>query len=257
VIDLHCHVVFGIDDGPATLADSISLMRASAANGTNTIVATPHVSVRYPNNAATIGALVAEVNEGATAEGIPLKVLTGAEIAMTRAAELEREELDALALGTGRWLLIECPFAPVATGLEALVMKLQGDGYRILLAHPERCPAFHREPEILTSLARGGVLSSITAGSLVGRFGRQVRDFAFELFQDRLAHNVASDAHDAVKRPPGALAEIEESGLAALADWLTEEVPAAILTDSEIPPRPGIAVPFASPRRRRRWTLGR
>jgi protein-tyrosine phosphatase len=257
VIDLHCHVVFGIDDGPATLADSISLMRAAAAAGTSTIVATPHVSMRYPNNAATIAPLVAEVNDGATAEGIPLEILTGAEIAMTRAAELEAEELEALALGGGEWLLIECPFAPVATGLEALIMKLQGDGYRILLAHPERCPAFHREPEILTSLARGGVLSSITAGSLVGRFGRQVRDFAFELFQDRLAHNVASDAHDAVKRPPGASAEIEESGLAPLADWLTQEVPAAILTGAEIPPRPQIAVPYARPRRRRRWALRR
>jgi protein-tyrosine phosphatase len=180
-------------------------------------------------------------------------VLTGAEIAMTRAADLAPEELNAMALAGGGWLLIESPFSPVATGLQALVGTLQDQGYRILLAHPERCPAFHRDPDILRSLSRTGALSSITAGSLVGRFGSTVRRFAFELIAAGLAHNVASDAHDCVQRHPGGLAELEQSGLSPLADWLTRDVPAAILTDRPIPPRPAVTLEHASWKPRRRW----
>ncbi len=107
------------------------------------------------------------------------------------------------------------------TGLDGVVMALQGAGHRVVLAHPERCPALHREPRIVESLVRGGVLTSITAGSLVGRFGGEVRRFARHLLEQGLVHNVASDAHDATRRPPGMAAELEEAGFAKLADWLT------------------------------------
>jgi protein-tyrosine phosphatase len=177
VIDIHCHVLPGIDDGPRTLDESMELMRAAVAAGTSTIVATPHVSPQYPNDSGTIARLAQEVNLRAREDGIGLRVLTGAEIAMTRAADLAPEELNAMALAGAGWLLIECPFSPVATGLQALVGTLQDQGYRIVLAHPERCPAFHRDPDILRSLSRSGALSSITAGSLVGRFGSTVHRF--------------------------------------------------------------------------------
>ena len=76
-------------------------------------------------------------------------------------------------------------------------------GHHVVLAHPERCPAFHRDPSMLTSLVSAGALTSVTAGSLVGRFGDEVRRFALELVRDGMVHNVASDAHDDVRRPPG------------------------------------------------------
>ena len=82
----------------------------------------------------------------------------------------------------------------------------------MLLAHPERCPAFHRDPALLESLVDGGVLTSITSGSLVGRFGSRARRLALALLDSGLAHNVASDAHDAVQRPPSIAAELAESG---------------------------------------------
>ena len=171
MIDLHSHVLSGIDDGPATIEGSVALARAAAAAGTRTLVATPHVSPRYPNDAATIAELVAELNVRLAAEGVELEVLSGAEIAITSVVEIEPSQLARLGLGGGGWLLMEPPFTPIATGLENIASFLQGEGHRILLAHPERCPAFHRDPAMLRSLVASGVATSITAGSLVGRFG--------------------------------------------------------------------------------------
>jgi protein-tyrosine phosphatase len=167
-----------------------------------------------------------------------MEVLMGAEVAITRIGEIPAEDISMLHLGGGPWLLAEPPFSQVAAGLEALVADLQRRGHRILLAHPERCAAFHREPRLLESLVGSGVLTSITAGSLVGSFGGQVRRFALELARGGMVHNVASDAHDETKRPPGMVREIEQAGLGPLADWLTQAVPEAILDGRETIPRP-------------------
>lgn len=249
VIDLHSHVLPGIDDGPETIEGSLALARAVADSGVRTLMATPHVSWRYPNAAGTIAPLVAEVNARVQAEGIELEIRAGAEIAMTRAAELDPDELSRLTLGGGEWLLIECPFTPVATGMDALVLDLQRRGHRVVLAHPERCPAFHRDRRPLEMLVRGGVLTLITAGSLVGRFSGEVQRFAMQLVREDLVHNVASDTHDTGRRPPGLVSELEQAGLGALSEWLTQSVPAAILDGGPIPPRPE----YQPPSTRRSW----
>jgi protein-tyrosine phosphatase len=247
VIDLHCHVLPGIDDGPPTIEQSLALARAAAAGGTRTIVATPHASIRYPNGPETIVALVDEVNALLRREGVAIDVLPGAEIAMTHAPDLDGEQLSQMTLGGGRWLLLEPPFLPVASGLDRVVFDLQARGYGVVLAHPERCPAFHREPELLRGFVRGGALSSLTAGSLVGRFGREVKRFATQLLAEDMVHNVASDAHDCLRRGPGIRTELDRAGLGTLAPWLTEDVPSAVLAGGEIPPRPS---PPRSGRRR-------
>ncbi len=215
------------------------LARTAAAAGTSTIVATPHVSWRYPNDANTIAQLTNELNERLRAESIPLQVLPGAEIAMTRLLDIDPNQLRSLGLGGTSWLLIEPPFTPVVTGLDSILLDLHTRGHRILLAHPERCHAFHRDRAMLESLVRSGVLTSITAGSLIGSFGTQVRRFALGLIRDGLVHNIASDAHDHAHRPPTIAAEIRHAGLDSLADWLTCQVPEAILENNKkIPSRP-------------------
>jgi protein-tyrosine phosphatase len=238
VIDLHSHVLHGIDDGPDSIEGSVALARAAHAAGTTTLLATPHVSWRYDNDPGTIARLVEELNARLSEEGIELAIHPAGELAMTRLVDLDPGELSKLGYGAGRWLLVEPPFTPVVTGLEALVADLQRQGHHVLLAHPERCPAFHRDRTMLELLVSTGVLTSLTAGSLVGRFGERVRRFSLELVRDGLVHNVASDAHDHEKRPPGLRSELESAGLSPLIDWLTLEVPTAILEDREIPPRP-------------------
>jgi protein-tyrosine phosphatase len=253
VIDLHSHVLAGIDDGPATIEGSIGIARAAAAGGTRTLVATPHVSWRYPNDPDTITRLVDELNMHLTAEQVTLEVRPGAEIAMAHLADIDPARLPRLGLGGGPWLLIEPPFVRVVSNMDALLLDVQQQGHHILLAHPERCMAFHRDPLMLGSLVHAGVLTSITAGSLVGRFGAVVRRFAMDLVAEGMVHNVASDAHDRGIRSPGILAELDQSGLGGLADWWTREVPAAILSGEErIPPRPPFTVPPGTPRARRR-----
>jgi protein-tyrosine phosphatase len=253
MIDLHTHVLPGIDDGPETIEDSLTLARAAVADGTRVMVATPHVSWHHHNDSETIARLTAEFNERLRSEGVALEIRTGAEVAMTRVEGLEDSELQRLHLGGGPWLLLEPPFTPIVTGLDGVVMALQSAGHRVLLAHPERCPALHREPRIVESLVRGGVLTSVTAGSLAGRFGGQVRRFARHLLEQGLVHNVASDTHDATKRPPRLSADLEEAGFANLADWLTQAVPAAILAGEEIPERPEPPVLSERRSRRIRW----
>jgi protein-tyrosine phosphatase len=252
VIDLHSHVLPGIDDGPRTIEGSLELARAAVAAGTRTLVATPHVSWHYPNDADTIARAVTELRERLAAEEIALELLPGAEIAVTRLPELDSAERSRLRLGGGPWLLVEPPFTPVATGLERILLDLQDSGSRVLLAHPERSPAIQRDPRMLASLVRAGVLTSLTAGSLVGHFGEKVRRFALQLVHEELVHNVAADSHDAVHRPPSIAAELERAGLEPLAEWLTVSVPAAILAGTEIPPRPALARPPARSWLRRR-----
>lgn len=242
MIDLHCHVLPGIDDGPATIEGSLALARAAAAGGTRTLVATPHVSSRYDNDAASIAALTGEVGAELRDFGIDVELRPGAEIAISKLAELDPAELAALGLGGGPYLLLEPPFTAVATGVGELVREVLRRGHRVVLAHPERSPGFHRDPALLAELVLEGVLTSVTASSLVGRFGRDVQRFALAMIERGLAHNVTSDAHDHLKRPPSIEAELEAAGAAGLAPWLVQEVPSAILAGEEIPPRPQLAV---------------
>ncbi|HTR72266.1 MAG TPA: CpsB/CapC family capsule biosynthesis tyrosine phosphatase, partial [Solirubrobacteraceae bacterium] len=232
----------GIDDGPETIEGSLALARAARAAGIETIVATPHVSRAYPNEAATIGRLVEEMEARFAAEGLSLGLRSGAEIAIGMVDGIAPEELSELALGDGPWLLIECPFTSLASGVDLLLLRLQSKGHKVVLAHPERSPFFHRETKLLGSLVKSGVLTSITAGSLTGRFGKQVQRFGRSLLEEGLVHNVASDAHDSSNRPPGIRAELQDSGFGDLVDWLAQEVPSAILAGEAIPKRPG-AVP--------------
>lgn len=256
MIDLHSHVLAGIDDGPKDSEGSLALARVACDVGIGTLVATPHVNWRYDNSAARIGELVGELNLELKAAEIPVEVLAGGEVALTRAAELEAGELTRLHLGGGPWLLLEPPTTPMAIGLEGMVASIQSKGHRVLLAHPERCAPFHRDPELLGSLVRSGCLVSLTAGSLVGEFGGPVRRFALELVREGLAHNVVSDAHDHIKRPPGMREPLVSAHLGGLAEWMTEEVPAAILAGEDIPPRPAEyrGHPAAG---RGRWSLRR
>lgn len=253
MIDLHCHVLPGIDDGPRTIEESVALARTAYAKGIRTIVATPHASARYPNGPVAIYELVAQVNERLETEGVGIDIRTGAEIAMTHAPEIDPAELAQMTLGGGPWLLLEPPFSPVVAGLDRLVATVQSEGYQVVLAHPERCPAFHRDIGLLQTFVGGGALTSITAGSLVGRFGKEVKRFAFRLIDEELVHNVASDAHDPLRRPPGIGAELDRAGLGAMADWLCQAVPAAILSGAGIPDRPQSAIPAGKGSRRLIW----
>jgi protein-tyrosine phosphatase len=243
MIDLHCHLLPGIDDGPPDLEGSLAMARRALKAGIQTVVATPHVNSRYPNDPETIAAGVTAVRGALAGADLELDVRPGAEIAVSYLAETDTSGIGALALGGGEWLLIEPPFATVASGLVTTVQGLVWDGHRVVLAHPERCPAIHRDPSIVRRLVDDGVLMSLTAGSLAGRFGSQARRLALALLREEMAHNVTSDSHDAGNRPPSIAPEVRQAGFGDLLGWLTEEVPLAILGGGPVPGRPSRAAP--------------
>jgi protein-tyrosine phosphatase len=249
MIDLHCHLLPGIDDGPSDMASALAMARLHVEAGVRTVAATPHVSWDLSTDAVTIASGVARLRGTLAAEGIPLEVVTGAEIDVHRAAELPDEELRALALAHGRWLLVEAPLQQAAV-IEPVVRDLLDRGHAVLLAHPERSPVLQRDPASVRRLASAGVVTQVTASSLVGRFGRTVQRFTEHLAEEGLIHTIASDAHDTLRRPPGMREAIVEAGLGGLATLLTEEIPAALLTGEPIPLPPRSAL-----RHRRRGRL--
>jgi protein-tyrosine phosphatase len=245
VIDLHCHVLPGVDDGPATDAEAVALARAAAALGTETLVATPHRSPRWPTEPATVARGAERLASLLDAEGIVLALSTGAEIALEEAARLDDDTLAQLALGHGDNLLLETPHGPAGDAFERTVDDLMARGYGIVLAHPERSPAFQDRPTRLRGLVSAGALCCVTSGALEGHFGAASQWFGLELLRDGLVHAVASDAHAATGRPPGLRAGLVAAashlpGIAAQTRWLTTDGPAAILAGEPLPPRPAL-----------------
>jgi protein-tyrosine phosphatase len=237
MIDLHCHLLPGIDDGPATMDGTLAMARAAVADGSGVVVATPHVSWTFPHNtAAVIAAKLREVRAALADAKIELDVRAGAEVEVTRAVQLADADLRALRLGGGPWLLVECPVEAYSSSAVAAGMRsLTARGHRVVLAHPERCRAFQGDPDALKALVADGMVTCITAAVLSGRFGTAARGFATALLHTGLVHVVASDAHDAGRRSPRLRSELEAAGLGAHAATLACAAPAAILAGTNVP----------------------
>lgn len=245
MIDLHSHILPGIDDGPTTIEGSLALARGAVAAGTTVMVATPHIDQGFGVAPATVPAMVGVLNARLAEESIPLDVRPGGEIDLTRLIDLDEDELARVSLGGGPYLLLESPFSPAAGHFEPVILAMRERGHQVLLAHPERCPAFQREPDRLAELVDAGVLTQVTAGSMAGEFGETVRRFTGGLLREGLVHVVASDCHDHSQRPPGQAVgfgrmERDVPGIAAWRPWLTDFVPGAILDGGPIPPRPAL-----------------
>lgn len=262
VIDLHSHVLPGLDDGPADLAGAIDLAQAAERAGTEVLVATPHISSEFAVDPLAVPGRVEALQAELALAGVDVEIATGGELAPERAPELGEPALRAIGLGGAGWVLLECPFVPARDLVELVADRLWATGHRVLLAHPERSPAYLPGPDRLAALVRRGALVQITAGSLRGEFGRTAQRYCWELLDRRLVHVVASDAHDARDRPPDVLATVrsvaaERALPRAMTEWLTGQVPAAVLAGEDPPPGPRTA-PAGPPRRtHRRWSFRR
>lgn len=237
MVDLHLHLLPGVDDGPRDDAAAVALADALLADGVSLAIATPHVNERFRNTPATIER-AAELVAGPLLER-GLKLKTGAEVSLERFADLSDDDLIALSLaGTGRYLLVECPHAAWPLDFELHVTRLDSLGMTTVIAHPERCAAVQADAAPLRRLVQRGALVQVVAGSLVGEAGSGARKAARELIAAGDAHIIASDAHGVRRRPPKmrkARAEVKDE---ALAEWLTELMPRAIADGVDPPPRP-------------------
>lgn len=246
VIDLHSHILPGVDDGARTLDDSLGMAEAAVADGVRVIAATPHVRDDHPTEAATMERLVAELRGALAEAGIPLDVRPGGEIDLDRLDRLGAAELARFGLGGNpAYVLLEFPYYGWPLGLEARVLDLRAHGVTPVIAHPERSAEVQAGPERLRPIVLAGALVQVTAASLDGRIGRRVRDTGFELVEAGLAHLIASDAHTPDVRGIGMSEAAIAVGDEALARWLTLDVPAAIVDGGPFPARPA-----RQPRRR-------
>jgi protein-tyrosine phosphatase len=235
VIDLHSHVLPGLDDGAVDVAEALAICRAAVADGIHTLAGTPHVRHDYETTAASMESALAELREAA---GDLIELLPGAELDLD---ELERpvDELRRFGLGGNpEYLLVETPYTGWPLDLPDKLFRLRLAGFTPVLAHPERNHEVQSRPELLEPIVAGGVLVQLTAASVEGRIGDRSRSTSRTLIDRGLAHLIASDAHAPEVRAIGMSGAVRAVGDDDLARWLTVGVPHAIVAAEALPPRP-------------------
>jgi len=254
-VDIHCHLLPGIDDGPRDWDESLAMARLAVEDGTTTIVATPHQLGSFgANRGDDIRARVTELQERLDAAAIPLRVLPGGEVRIEPGMTNGLVHGDVLTLGDHRrHVLVELPH-DICLPLEPILDDLSRRKMVGILAHPERNHGILRRPEALAPLVDAGCLTQITAGSLGGTFGPEAEELAEWLLAEGLVHFVASDGHGSRSRRP--IVRRAHDRVAAITDQQTADDlcchnPDRAAKGQSV--RPGRRLQVQSRRRQRWW----
>ncbi len=237
-IDLHCHILPGIDDGARDIGDAVEMAWQAERDGIGAICATPHIRADHDVRVAELPERLAALAEAVRRAGCRTHILAGGEVAETIVDDLGDAELRAVALGGGgRWILLEPAAGPLGDGLHDVVAVLDRRGYRCVIAHPER----HAGADLRTRLAQltgGGALIQATAAALTDPVSQAAM---LELARAGLIHVLGSDSHSARAGRPVALSAALEllSTVPPIADhpeWVASVAPRAIIGGSDITP---------------------
>jgi protein-tyrosine phosphatase len=250
LIDIHSHILPGLDDGPATLDEAAAMVRLAAESGTTAIVATPHSNLQFAFDPAAVEDGVARLREAVDGA---IAIHSGCDLHLTPEnieAALQRPEK--YTINGGRYLLVEFSDFGIPTAALEILDRLLGAGIVPVITHPERNPCLKRGIEPVRSWVENGCLVQVTAQSLTGDFGRSAERAGWRLIRDGLAHFVASDAHGLRRRPP-----LLGEACKRVAAECGEDAARALFTDN---PRAAVADEpverVAPPQRRRRWWFG-
>jgi len=244
MIDTHCHILPGLDDGPPDEGHALEMARVAVADGITGIVATPHdIPGLYPFDGDKVNEALSRLKKGLEREGISLPLYPGCELAL--APDLERRHagkgLPTMA-GKGRHLLLELPLEEIPPYTEDVFYRLQLRGLIPVIAHPERNLAVLQQPAWLREILERGILIQLSAPSITGLFGKKVQNLAEELACRGWVHFVASDAHSAGKRGPRlqpARKTLGEFLTAGALDWLFNTNPRLIVDGHDVKPFAG------------------
>lgn len=235
-VELHFHLLPGVDDGPTSVQESIELATLALADGTGTVVCTPHVrEVDVLSVPARVEELRAQLREA----GVPLQLEIGAEVAQDDVAGMSDAALEIAAHGPPgrRWILLEAPLSLDPAGLFDAVEEVRARGYELLIGHPERCPGLMtgQGGRGLDELAEAGApLLQVNGSSLTGRHGEQARRWALELARTGRIAVIASDAHRPSRGPvlSAAVAELVAAGVAPeVVERMVAETPCFLLNE--------------------------
>ncbi|WP_286230079.1 tyrosine-protein phosphatase [Neobacillus mesonae] len=200
MIDIHCHILPGVDDGAQTMEDSITMAKQAAKEGIHTIIATPHLNHQYDNRKQAIVEKVDAVNLALKQEGVNLIILPGQEPRIYGEIIEDYEKNEIQTLNGSRYVFIEFPSNHVPMYSEKLLFDLQVKGLTPVIVHPERNSELIEHPDVLYNLVEKGALTQVTASSLCGYFGKKIKIFSEQLIEANLTHFIASDAHNVVNR---------------------------------------------------------
>ncbi len=252
VVDLHTHVLPGLDDGARHLDEAIEMVRTMAQDGIRVVAATPHVRDDYPTTPDQMEAALGLLQAAVEAAGIEIELRGGGEVAISALGDLDAAALARFGLGGNpQLLLLEMPYYGWPLSLSHQCERLLRSGVVPVLAHPERNTSVATHTRELADLVRSGVVVQLTAAAVDGRLGRSAASLARHLLDLELAHLISSDAHSPEVREAGLSAAATKVG-GDLGHWLTSAAPAALLAGAPLPRRPA-----AKRRPFRRGRLGR
>lgn len=201
MIDIHCHILPEFDDGSPDMEESLEMAKAAIGEGIHTIFATPHhANGRYTNEAENIKQAVSAFNDQLEQHQIPLLVLPGQEVRVTRKLIEDYHNGKLAKLGNSRYILVEFPSAQIPDDIFEIFHELSVIGITPVIAHPERNRELVRHPDKLAELIELGALSQITSHSINGLFGKKIQEASFKFCKWNLVHFVASDAHNMSQR---------------------------------------------------------
>lgn len=209
IIDIHNHLLVGVDDGPRNIDEMIELLKQAKEQGIEGVIVTPHhLHPRYENQFPKVERLLKELIENPEVKEIGIDLYPGQEIritddVLTDDVLTDIDNKDIQGLHHSKYILIELPSDYVPTFTTRLIYEIQNKGFVPIIVHPERNKAIAKDINLLFELINIGALSQITASSLTGDFGRNVQKTSIEMIEHRLIHFIASDAHHAEKRPFG------------------------------------------------------
>ncbi|MFT8319989.1 MAG: CpsB/CapC family capsule biosynthesis tyrosine phosphatase [Bacillus sp. (in: firmicutes)] len=201
MIDIHCHILPGIDDGAKTMEDSLEMAKVAAGEGIKTIIATPHHrNNQFTNKKADILQNVEDLNKVLVQEKLPITILPGQEVRIFGEVLEDYEKGEILTLNHTKYLFIEFPSSSVPRYAERLLYDIQTQGIIPIIVHPERNKELQEKPELMYKLVKNGTLTQVTAASVCGYFGKKVKQFSEQLIESNLTHFIASDAHNITSR---------------------------------------------------------
>jgi protein-tyrosine phosphatase len=203
LIDLHCHILPGIDDGADDLMVSLAMARASVADGVSVLACTPHILPGlYHNTGPQIHIAVGRLQQALDQEGIALRLVPGADVHMVPDLVEGLHSGRILSLAGSRYVLVEPPHHTAPPHLGGFFFSLLVAGFVPILTHPERLTWVPQRYDTIQRLVQAGVWMQITSGSLTGAFGRTAQYWAHRMLDEGCVHLLATDAHDTERRPP-------------------------------------------------------